>query len=344
MLRGRQVEVVDDVCDVRDAILLRGRSTRSSESRICVGLVSHVLLLVLASRRLVEVVVAHVLHARQCVLFLVVCSDVRSARLVQAARTLESLVSGPILLRRIRPLACAMLHLLVLVPQTDHVLLFRFLHALVPVCLRCPWIYQRLLVVGGLLLTVCAFAVATSCLGLAGLVLTWHLAVSELLRGPAVLIASLVASSGLLKIRGLLLPLLGQVSAWLLARGAASLLATWRILQVGVLDLSLVGCGPLLLRLPLARVVPLLSTTLFLVQKLYLFLPLLRLLLFLQLLLQDLLLLKLELPFALLPVEYSVTHHLGPEEVDGVVAYEVLDGVSAIVDLAELNEEWDQVE
>lgn len=64
--------------------------------------------------------------------------------------------------------------------------------------------------------------------------------------------------------------------------------------------------------------------------------------LFLQLLLEDLLLLV--LPVALLPVENSVAHHLGAEEVNGVVAHEVLDGVAAVVDLAELNEERDQVE
>ena len=147
-----------------------------------------------------------------------------------------------------------------------------------------------------------------------------------------------------MKIRGLLLPLLRQVSALLLARPTSLLVTLSILLQVGVLDLSLVGCGPLLLRLPLTRVVTLLATARLLIQQLYLFLLLLGLLLFLQLLLKDLLLLILELPFTLLPVENGVAHHLGAEEVNGVVAHEVLDGVAAVVDLAELDEERDQVE
>ena len=83
LLRGRQVEVVDDVRDVGDAILLRGCSTCGCKRRIPVALVRHVLRVGLAARlSLVEVVVAHVLHAGQRILLLVVCRDVGGARLI----------------------------------------------------------------------------------------------------------------------------------------------------------------------------------------------------------------------------------------------------------------------
>lgn len=83
LLRGRQVEVVDDVRDVGDAILLRGSSTRGCKRRVRVALERHVLLLVLADGLpLVEVVVAHVLHAGKRILLLVVCCDACRARLI----------------------------------------------------------------------------------------------------------------------------------------------------------------------------------------------------------------------------------------------------------------------
>ena len=218
-------------------------------------------------------------------------------------------------------------------------LLFSLLHVLVYVALRGPWIDQRLLVVGGLLLAMYRLAIAPLRLGE---LLVDQLAIPGLL--CLLLVASVVTHPPLMEIRGLLLPLLRKISALLLA-STASFLVTLRILlQVCVLDLSLVGCSPLLLRFPLTRVVTLLATVRLLIQQLYLLLLVLGLLLFLQLLLEDLLLLVLELPFALLPVQNRVAHHLGAEEVNGVVAHEVLDGVAAVVDLAELDEERDQVE
>ena len=109
LLRGRQIEIVDDVRDVGDTILLRGCSTRSCMRRLAAALVSHVLLLT-DSLPLVEAVVVHVLHARQRVLLLVVGGDVRRPCLIEATGALESLVIGPLLLWVSRlPLARAML-------------------------------------------------------------------------------------------------------------------------------------------------------------------------------------------------------------------------------------------
>lgn len=213
--------------------------------------------------------------------------------------------------------------------------LLGLLHVLAHVGLRRPRVYQRLLVVRGLL----AFAVA-ACLRL-GELLAGQLPVPELGCGCLVLVARVLAR---VQVSGLLLPLLRKLGALLLARSTSFLAARRIVLQIGVLDLSLVGCGPLLLRLPLTRMVPLLAAGLLLVQQLYLFLLLLGFLLLLQLLLEDLLLLVLELPLSFLPVQNGVAHHLGAEEVNSVIAHEVLDGVAAVVDLAELDEERDQVE
>ena len=100
LLRGSQVEVVDDVRDVGDAVLLRGSSTRSRKRRIAVALVSHILRVGLArGLPLGEAIVAHVLHARQRVLLLVICRDVGGTRLIQAAGTLEPLMVASLLLR-----------------------------------------------------------------------------------------------------------------------------------------------------------------------------------------------------------------------------------------------------
>ena len=147
MLRGCQVEVVDDVRDVGDAVLLRS-STSCCQGRIATSLVSHVLVALAVCLSLVEVLVVYILHACECILLLVVGGDVRGARLIQTASALESLVIGPVLLRCSLSLACAVLKQLVLVPQADHVLLFRLLHILVYVALWGPWIDQWLLVVG----------------------------------------------------------------------------------------------------------------------------------------------------------------------------------------------------
>lgn len=139
-------------------------------------------------------------------------------------------------------------------------LLFSLLHVLVHVALRRPWIYQRLLVVGRLL-TMRSLAIASLCLGE---LLVDQVAIPELRRGRLVLLA--IIAPPIMQIRGLLLPLLHKIGALLLA-GSASFLITLRIvLQVGVLDLSLVGCSPLLLRLPLTRVVPLLASARLLIQ------------------------------------------------------------------------------
>ena len=78
LLGGRQVEIVDDVRDVGDAILLRGSSTRASMCRVSTALVSYILLLA-NGLALVEAVVVHVLHAGQRVLLLVVGGNVRRA-------------------------------------------------------------------------------------------------------------------------------------------------------------------------------------------------------------------------------------------------------------------------
>ena len=139
MLRWRQIEVVDDVRNVSDPVLLRGRASSCSKSRISVALVCHVLLVTLASSRLVEVLLVHVLRAGKSSLPLVVGRNVGRGRLVQTASALESLVIRPICLwLGGLPLARAMLHLLILVPQANHMLLFRLL--LAHVSLRCPWI------------------------------------------------------------------------------------------------------------------------------------------------------------------------------------------------------------
>ena len=110
MLRGRQVEVVDDVRDVGDAVLLRS-SASGCQGRISATLVSHVLLVTLArGLPLVEVLVVHILHACKSILLLVVGGDVRGARLIQATSALESLAIGPVLLRVCSlSLACAVL-------------------------------------------------------------------------------------------------------------------------------------------------------------------------------------------------------------------------------------------
>lgn len=81
LLRGRQVEVVDDVCDVGDAVLLR--SSTSCQRWISAALVSHVLLVALARRlSLAEVLVVHILHACEGVLLLIVGGDVCRACLI----------------------------------------------------------------------------------------------------------------------------------------------------------------------------------------------------------------------------------------------------------------------
>ena len=97
--------------------------------------------------------------------------------MVQAASALETLMVGSVLwLVRGLPLPC--IHLLVLVPQTDQIVLISLLHVLAHAALRCPWIDQRLLVVYRLLLG--------SSLGVAGLdlgvavVLSRQLALSDL--------------------------------------------------------------------------------------------------------------------------------------------------------------------
>ena len=105
----------------------------------------------------------------------------------------------------------------------------------------------------------------------------------------------------------------------------------------------MVGCGPLVLRISLPRMISVLAGMLLLVQKLYLLL-LLCFLLFLKLLLKCLLLLILKLSVSLLAIQDRLADHLCSYEVDLVIAYEVLDSISAIVDLAELDEQRDQVE
>lgn len=339
LLGRRQIEVVDDVRDVGDTVLLRRSSSSARMRRLAAALVRHILRL--ASRLpLVEAVVVHVLHARQRVLLLIVRRDVRRPCLIEATGALESLVIGPLLLWvRCLPLARTMLQQLVLVSEADQVVLIRLLRVLADVALRSPRIDERLLVVGRLLLGVRGLAVAAAmCFRLAGNVL--ELPISVVL--SVILVTEVVA--GPLKVGGFLLPLLDQVRALLLPRTASLLAARRVVLHVGALDLSLVGCGPLLLRLPLSRMVPLLAAALLLVEQLYLFLLLICLLLFLQLLLEHLLLLVLKLPLPFLPVEDGVAHHFGPEEVHRVVAHEVLDCLPAVLDLAELNEERDQVE
>ena len=138
LLRWRQVEVVDDVRDVGHAVLLRARTT-SCKRRITAALVRGVLLVGRAGT-LAEVFLIHILHTRERRLLLVVGRDVGRARLTQAAGALEPLVIRPICLRMTRlSLTRAVLHLLILISQTDHVLLFRLL--LAHVSLRRPGIY-----------------------------------------------------------------------------------------------------------------------------------------------------------------------------------------------------------
>ena len=50
------------------------------------------------------------------------------------------------------------------------------------------------------------------------------------------------------------------------------------------------------------------------------------------------------MPVSLLAIQDRIADQLCSDEVDLVIAHEVLDSISAIVDLAELDEERDQVE
>ena len=231
-----------------------------------------------------------------------------------------------------------------MISEADHVLVIDLLLQIVlaHATLRRPGIDQRLLLVICLLLVlgVQRFAIASSrhfakvlIRQLSGLII----------RLPVILIASLVAIPVIMHIGRLFVPLrMARIAALLLA--GTSFLATGHIaLQVCVLDLSLVGCGPLLLRISFPRMISILSSILLLVKKLDLLL-LLGFLLLLKLLLKYLLLLVLELPISLLPIQDRIAHHLCSQEIDLVVADEVLDGFSAIVDLAELDEQRDQVE
>lgn len=156
--------------------------------------------------------------------------------------------------------------------------------------LRRPRIDQRLLLVIYLLLVLGVQRLTiASCWHLAELII-WQLS-CLVIRLPVILVAaSIVAVPVVLLVRRLFVPLrVALIAALLLA--SASFLAAWQItLQVCVLDLSMVGCGPLLLRISFPRLISFLSSILLLVEKLDLLL-LLGLLLLLKLLLQYLLLL-----------------------------------------------------
>ena len=190
-----------------------------------------------------------------------------------------------------------------MISEADHVLVIDLLLQIVlaHATLRRPGIDQRLLLVICLLLVlgVQRFAIASS--GHFTKVLIRQLS-GLIIRLPFILIASsILAIPVIMHIGRLFVPLrMARIAALLLA--GTSFLATGHVaLQVCVLDLSLVGCGPLLLRISFPRLISILSSILLLVKKLDLLL-LLGFLLLLKLLLKYLLLLVLELPISLLPI------------------------------------------